>query len=253
MDAKNPARRIALLTSLLMVCGAAQAQLGTTWTLASDYDFRGTSNSATDPVLQASLDYETPKGFWIGAWASNFDYGPGYDGDLELDLYAGYTHELSETRSWSAGLTAYTFPDSHGSIENGPIGVQSSFEGYVDVTLDGFHAAQWYTPDYAKLGASALYTEANYLWTLPRAFSLRAHAGIAWGDYWDREDLGAGTLGDFALALSCAVGQFTLAGTITGTDASGARRVTHGAFTNQARFVLSVETTFPWDRTSPGN
>lgn len=229
-----------LITVLLAFCGVSQAQISSTWTLASDYDFRGTSNSATDPVLQASIDYEAPGGFWIGAWASNFDYGPQYDGNIEIDLYVGYTHELSEQRSWSAGITAYTFPDSDAAIE-----IETSYEGYVDVSLGGFHAAQWYAPDYAAAGASASYTEANYTWSLPRALSLRAHAGYAWGDYWDDADLGGGTLADYALTLSREWGRFTLAGKVTGTDA-GERRVTRGAFANDARFVFSIETTFPW-------
>jgi uncharacterized protein (TIGR02001 family) len=245
MDATYIPIRMLAVIAALAAGTTARAELSSTWTLASDYDFRGVSNSATDPVLQASLDYEAPNGFWIGAWASNFDYGPEYDGTIELDLYAGYTHTISETRSWSAGVTAYTFPGS-----DDPIEIDTSFEGYVEVTLDSWHAAQWYSPDYAKAGASAFYTEANYTWTLPRDFSLRAHAGYAWGNYWRDTALGGGELADYSLTLARSFGNFVLAGKFTGTDARGERRISDGPFANDFRFVLALETTFPWEDAS---
>ena len=60
-----------------------------TVTGVSDYDFRGVSLSATDPALQASVDFAADSGFYAGAWVSNIDYGSAIDGDIELDLYGG--------------------------------------------------------------------------------------------------------------------------------------------------------------------
>ena len=37
----------------------AQAEVSSTITLASDYDFRGITQTARDPALQASLDWST--------------------------------------------------------------------------------------------------------------------------------------------------------------------------------------------------
>jgi hypothetical protein len=85
--------------------GLAHAQFSSTLTLVSDYEFRGVSLTETDPALQASLDYEFANGIAIGAWASNLDYGDDYDGSFELDFYVSYTGEISESASWSAGLT----------------------------------------------------------------------------------------------------------------------------------------------------
>jgi uncharacterized protein (TIGR02001 family) len=242
MDAKKlPAPGLAALAGLLTLSGTAHAQLSSTWTLTSDYDFRGVSVSAGDPALQASIDYEFESGFALGAWASNIDYGPGYDGDVELDYYVSWSREISAGRAWSAGLTWYTYPGS-----DDPIEIEPYAEAYVAVTLGGFHGAQWYAPGYAGSAAGALYTEANYTWGLPREFMLSAHAGYSYGDYFESDDLGGGELADFALTLARAVGHFTLAAKITGTDASGARRVSSGPFTNDTRCVLSVATTFPW-------
>ena len=65
-----------------------------TVTAVSDYDFRGISLSAKDPALQGSIDWAAANGFYVGAWASNIDYGPGVDGDIEVDLYAGFAGEV---------------------------------------------------------------------------------------------------------------------------------------------------------------
>src|SRR5688572_17558531 len=76
------------------------------------YDFRGVSQSAKDPALQGSADYAFGEsGFSIGAWASNVEFD-GYDGDIELDLYANYVGEINDTFSWTAGIVRYMYPGS---------------------------------------------------------------------------------------------------------------------------------------------
>jgi uncharacterized protein (TIGR02001 family) len=235
------AGKILALALMFASAAPAHAQFSSTIALVSDYDFRGVSISATDPALQGSLDYAFANGLWIGAWASNFDYGLEYDGNVALDYYAGYTGEISETLSWSAGVLVDTYPDS-----NDPIEVEPYAEGYVDVSAGGFHAAQFYAHDYGGAGAAALYTEANYTWSLPKNFGLHVHAGYSWGDYFEDDALGGGEIADYGMALSFAAGNFTLKGKVVGTDASGDRRVTDGPFANDTRFIFSVETMFPW-------
>src|SRR3954466_5526686 len=99
-------RTLALVTGLLALSGVSQAQFSSTWTAVSDYDFRGFSQSAKDPALQGSADYAFgDSGFSVGAWASNVDFGPAVDGDVELDLYANFVGKINDTFSWTAGLT----------------------------------------------------------------------------------------------------------------------------------------------------
>ncbi len=231
--------------------GLAHAQFSSTVTVVSDYEFRGVSLADTDPALQASLDYEFANGIAIGAWASNLDYGDEYDGSFELDFYAFYTGEISETASWSAGLTAYTYPDSSARpatpTQSARLKIEPYLEGYVDITLGSFHAAQWYADDYSGLGVSAQYTELNYTHELPRSFSVAAHLGYSWGDYWKDDTMGGGELFDYSLGVTYESGNFTLGAKVTGTDASGDRKITSGPFTNDARLVISIATTFPWE------
>src|ERR1041384_8799245 len=102
-------KNLALVIGLLALSGVSQAQFSSTWTAVSDYDFRGFSQTAKDPALQASADYAFGEsGFAIGAWASNVDFDG--DADIELDLYAGYTGEINDTFSWTAGFVSYNYP-----------------------------------------------------------------------------------------------------------------------------------------------
>ena len=78
-------RTLALVTGLLALSGVSQAQFSSTWTFVTDYDFRGYSQSARDPAIQASADYAFGEsGLSVGIWASNVDFG--VDDDLETRL-----------------------------------------------------------------------------------------------------------------------------------------------------------------------
>jgi len=104
-----------VMIGLLGVAGAAQAGVTSTWTATNDYDFRGNSQSAKDPAIQASLDYAATSGWYVGAWASNIDFGvpsggPLENPDVELDVYGGFTKTLESGWAYDFGLVAYTYP-----------------------------------------------------------------------------------------------------------------------------------------------
>jgi uncharacterized protein (TIGR02001 family) len=80
------------LTALALTLSAvaANAEITGTVTAVSDYDFRGITQTAQDPALQGSIDYAHDSGFYIGAWASNVDFGDCCDENIEVDLYTGF-------------------------------------------------------------------------------------------------------------------------------------------------------------------
>jgi len=227
-------KTLALVTGLLAVSGVSQAQFSSTWTAVSDYDFRGFSQSAKDPALQGSADYAFGEsGFSVGAWASNVDFGDSVDGDIELDIYANYVGEINDTFSWTAGLTYYTYPGSDDIGEYPEI--------YIGFNAGAFSFKQWYADKLFDLEDSAQYTEANYTVPIGDKFSLAFHAGYAWGDAWEAEELI-----DYAVQGNFTAGNFTIFGKFTGTDASEANEFTSDENNNEPRFLVGVMTTFPW-------
>jgi uncharacterized protein (TIGR02001 family) len=228
-------KTLALVAGLLAISGVSQAQFSSTWTAVSDYDFRGYSQSAKDPAIQASADYAFgDSGFSIGAWASNIDFSP-VDGDIELDLYAGYTGKINDTFSWTAGITRYTYPSSD---------LGEYFEGFVGFNAGAFSFKQWYANDFYEVDESAEYTEVNYTIPVGDKFSIALHAGYSWGDYW--KDINGAEITDYAVQGNYVLGNFTIFAKFTGTDASGDQKFTSDVGNNEPRGLVGVMTTFPW-------
>jgi uncharacterized protein (TIGR02001 family) len=229
-------KNLALVIGLLALSGVSQAQFSSTWTAVSDYDFRGFSQSAKDPALQGSADYAFgDSGFAIGAWASNVDFGPGVDGDIELDVYANYTGTINDTFSWVVGFNRYNYPGSD------DVGAYNEY--FVGFDAGNFSFKQWAADDYLDLGDSALYTEANYTQEFGEQFSLDFHAGYAWGDSWEDHELV-----DYGVQFNWSPGDFTVFAKLTGTDASGGDKIRTDENNNEARILVGVSTTLPWGK-----
>lgn len=80
-------------------------------TLATDYRFRGVSLSGGDPAIQGGFDIAHDSGFYVGTWGSSIDDGgSGAYGDLELDLYGGWSGNLAEGVTLDVGLLYYLYP-----------------------------------------------------------------------------------------------------------------------------------------------
>ncbi|HTU67337.1 MAG TPA: TorF family putative porin [Steroidobacteraceae bacterium] len=227
-------KTLALVTGLLALSGVSQAQFSSTWTAVSDYDFRGYSQSAKNPALQASADYAFgDSGFAVGAWASNVDFGSGVDGDIELDVYGSYTGKINDTFSWMVGFNRYNYPGSD------DIGEYNEYYG--GFTAGGFMFKQWWTDALFDGPNSAQYTEANYTQAFGDKFSLAFHAGYAWGDAWEDHEIF-----DYAVQGNYTAGKFTIFAKFTGTDASGVDKFTTDENNNEPRVLVGVMTTFPW-------
>lgn len=132
--------RLALLAGLTLSASvlstSALAEFSGEVSLTNDYRFRGISQTAGDPALQAGVDWSAENGFFIGAWASNLDFDEeGYNGpDIELDIYAGYYGEINDNTSWDVTLYRYNYP---GDSE------LDYLEATVGVDFSGFRAAYW--------------------------------------------------------------------------------------------------------------
>jgi uncharacterized protein (TIGR02001 family) len=226
-------RTLALVTGLLGLCGVAQAQFSSTWTGVSDYDFRGVSQSGKDPAIQASADYAFGEsGFAVGAWMSNVDWG--VDDDIELDAYLNYTGAINDTFAITAGATYYDYPFGNG--------LSGYAEVYAGFNAGNFSAKHWYAWDNYALGENAFYTEANYTQPFGENFSLGFHAGYSWGDYWEDAEVF-----DYALQANYSAGNVTFFGKFTGTDASGAAKITDDIGNNEPRFLIGLTFTAPFD------
>ncbi|PEQ13857.1 hypothetical protein B2G71_06015 [Novosphingobium sp. PC22D] len=79
--------------------------------LVSDYRFRGVSYTDEEMAIQGGIEIGHESGFYGGAWASNLSgWGTFAGANMELDLYAGYSTEISSGVSVDVGATYFMYP-----------------------------------------------------------------------------------------------------------------------------------------------
>jgi uncharacterized protein (TIGR02001 family) len=223
--------------ALSLAALSAQAEVTGNAAVVSDYNWRGISQSAGDPALQAGIDYAHDSGFYVGAWGSNVDFGDCCDENVEVDLYAGFSG--GETVTWDVGLIYYFYPGAD----------DLDFpEIYVGLGYEWLSAKLSWTNDFGNYDESAFYLEANAAYELPANFGLEAHIGYSDGDgieaayfqdnYFDYAVGVTYTLSHFTFGLKWADGSDleTLDG--TPDDVSNSEGVA----------ILSVSTEFPWSK-----
>lgn len=221
---------------LLLVSGAAaHAEVTGTVGLFSDYDFRGISLSATDPALQGSIDWAGESGFYLGAWASNIDYGKGVDGDVEIDLYGGFAGETEAGLGWDVGLVYYTYPGAD-DISDYP-------EIYGALSYKWLELKQWYSNDLSGTDLDGFYTEGNASFELPKDIGLNLHLGYNYGDAFDNTEYM-----DYSIGFAYTLGHFDLELKWVDNDLSNgdALFTRDDVFNSEGRAIFSVSTTFPW-------
>lgn len=167
----------------LTMGAALPASADVTWTgtltVTSDYKFRGISQTDNDPALQGSFEVGH-SGFFAGVWASSIDFGvldPGVD--VEVDLYAGYTHAFNDNTSLTGKVVYYWYP---GATTNNADFVEliaalehnfGKFSGNIQVA---------YTPDYYGGTDSATWLGAGLELPINDWLSASANVGYQWFD-----------------------------------------------------------------------
>lgn len=80
-------------------------------TVASDYRFRGISQTFKEPTVQGGFDYAHSSGFYVGNWNSSVSGNQYPNGaGLEMDFYAGYKFEPVKDIAADVGILQYYYP-----------------------------------------------------------------------------------------------------------------------------------------------
>ena len=114
---KNLIAAAALAAGLFPVAASAQEEerqavtLSGSATLASDYRFRGVSQSDKEMAVQGGLTVAHESGLYAGVWASNLSgWGTFGGANMELDLIGGYKASIAENATLDVGLVWYMYP-----------------------------------------------------------------------------------------------------------------------------------------------
>lgn len=238
--------RSTAVAAVLLSCAGlvrAEPELSSTFTITSDYDFRGITQTAQDPALQASLDLALDSGAYGGLWASNVDFGDDTDSDMEIDLIAGYGGAITDDLAYDVGAVLYVYQGDDDDI--------NYIEAYGGLSYKILSTKLWISPDYLNSDDSAYYLEANLEGgSLPFDLGWLVHVGYSGGEFFnDAEDNGLDEYYDWAVGLTRTFGPFDFAvkwadgSDLEEADGTGSPP---DANSSEGRVIFSVSTTFPW-------
>ncbi len=167
--------------------------------IASDYRFRGISQSDRGMAVQAGITVAHDSGFYGGAWGSNLaGWGTFGGANMELDLIGGYKAALARNATLDVGLTWYMYPGGANKTDFAePYVKLSGTTGPATLTAGVAYAprqealGRWYRTGvdaaagtYTSPGAKDdnLYLWGDAAWALAATpLTAKAHIGHSWG------------------------------------------------------------------------
>ncbi len=111
--------------------------------LASDYRYRGISQTRLQPALQGGYDFSnTATGLYVGTWLSTITWAKdaGGGGHVEWDIYGGIKGELAKDVSYDVGLLTYVYQSNN--LEH--------VAGFVNANTSEVYGQVGYGPAYVK-------------------------------------------------------------------------------------------------------
>jgi uncharacterized protein (TIGR02001 family) len=134
--------------------------------LATEYVFRGVSQTAEGPAVQGGFD-ATCGIFYAGVWASNLDWGSSIAGEdnanIEMDWYAGIKPKTGRI-TWDLGVIYYTYPNSIDFTGFDNNYVELKVGGSAEVWKDGtLGVTVFFSPEYQY--------ETGNVWTIETGFT----------------------------------------------------------------------------------
>ncbi len=224
-----------------------------TLAFATDYSYRGISQTQRQPAFQPSVGYETPAigeavafSAYIGAWGSNISF-PGTGASPEIDLLAGFRAKAAEGKfTADLGYIRYNYlgAPSDLQLDFNEFGLVLGYDFGV-VALSG---AVRYSPNFFANSGIAWYKWGQLTVPIPYTFNENvsfklfgtignqyverfANYGIPWNNYRDWQ---------IGLTLTLYGFDLTLAYVDTNIDYQGCLNT----YNCQARAIFSISKTF---------
>ena len=118
-QSKGRTTGVALAVALFGPVPAETADLSGYLAAATDYVWRGVTQSDSKPSAQLGLDINHDSGFYAGIWAATIDIsnGPTRQRDTQVNYYVGYSGSIS--RDWNLGgyVVAYRYPGADSDVD----------------------------------------------------------------------------------------------------------------------------------------
>ncbi len=214
--------------------------------VASDYRYRGISQTRLQSALQGGADYtNNPTGFYAGTWLSTIKWtkDAGGGGDIEWDLYAGKRGEIVKDVSYDVGVLSYVYPSNGlGSVASfananttevyGQVGYGPAYIKYSHSVTNLFGFIDSKNSGYLDLGANV---------DAGSGYTVNLHAG-----HQNVKNLSVASYSDWKIGVTKDFGVVTASVAAIGTNADKVAYASpvNGKFMGKSALVVSVSKTF---------
>ena len=231
-------KKVALAAALssFPITQAFGAEVSGNIALTTDYKFRGISQSDSAPSVQGGVDIAFDNGAYVGTWGAAVDFDcaidtcGGLNGGIELDYYAGFASDISDSVSFDIGYIYYDYPQDEGLL--GDYG-----EIYGSLSFGDFGIGMNYSDEYCGETGKFTYTYATYSMALSESVALDLLVGS--GDYDEAGYMdGATEHMNWSVALSTSAGGLDFAITYEDTDLD--KEDAYGFDWADAALILSI-------------
>ena len=196
---------------------AAAVEIEGNVTLATDYSFRGWSQTMRDPAIQGGFDVALDSGLYFGTWGSNVNFGASDDGNvasMEWDLYVGWSGDLSDDVALDVSVIHFEYPGDRANLNYQEVAASLAI-GDITVGVN-------YSPEYlAVADVTFFYPYAQYSYAFSDDVSLDFHVGFNQADS-PSEDFFGSDQGDeyidYSAAISFPLAKATVSFGVFGTN-----------------------------------
>lgn len=205
-------------------------------TIASDYRFRGISQTFGRAAIQGGVDYSHESGIYLGNWNSNINEATGYPGgSVEMDFYGGWKKTWGDF-GLDLGVLYYYYPGTDTGFYspcNAKPSVAKCHNGRVDNT-ELYVGASWKfisfkwshaVSDYFDIpntdGTNYFDLSANY--DLGNGWGVNGHVGYTDLRNFRSPNGDDGKYTDWKIGVTKDINGWVLGAAYVGTDAKGKR------------------------------
>lgn len=217
-------------------------------TFATDYRYRGVSQTSRKPVIQAGVDYTNKNGFYAStliqnvSWIKNASNPTVAKGPIEWDFWGGYKGEIAKDFTYDVGGLYYWYTGNTATPNANTLEVYGALTyGITTVKYSRSLSNAFANPNSKGSG----YFEAAATFDLGSGFSLTPHLGYQ--DYKNAPTTVIQNFTDYALTLNKDYAGVTFGAAFIGTNKGGnaaAMEAGSGKDIYKSSLVLSINKKF---------